>query len=63
MPADRQDHVDRLEVLILDLLEIGFDQGVFRNTAFVSLTYQTDKHRWTVHGINQRPHWDGTEDE
>ena len=29
----------------------------FRNTAFVTLDYQPASHKWTVHGINQRPHW------
>lgn len=29
----------------------------FRNTAFVSLTYQPDVHQWMLYGVNQRPHW------
>ena len=34
----------------------------FRNTSFVSLTYQPATHRWTLFGINQRPHWDVEQD-
>jgi 2,3-bisphosphoglycerate-dependent phosphoglycerate mutase len=29
----------------------------FRNSAFVTLTFRPDVHKWMVHGINQRPHW------
>jgi 2,3-bisphosphoglycerate-dependent phosphoglycerate mutase len=29
----------------------------YRNTAFASLEYRPDIHRWLVNGINQRPHW------
>jgi len=29
----------------------------YRNTAFASLEYRPDSHRWLVNGINQRPHW------
>ncbi|GAB4530774.1 MAG: histidine phosphatase family protein [Anaerolineales bacterium] len=29
----------------------------FRNTAFASLAYEPERHRWLVHGINQHPHW------
>lgn len=34
----------------------------FRNTSFVTLTYQPEKHEWTVHGINQCPHLESIED-
>lgn len=35
----------------------------FRNTSFVSLTYRPSNHQWTVHGVNQRPHWPDDEGE
>ncbi len=33
----------------------------FRNTAFATLEYRPDRHTWVIHGVNQRPHWEGEE--
>jgi 2,3-bisphosphoglycerate-dependent phosphoglycerate mutase len=33
----------------------------FDNSAFASLTYTPEEHRWAVLGLNDRAHWPGTE--
>jgi broad specificity phosphatase PhoE len=40
-------------------------QGIrfrFRNTAFATLTYNQERHVWYVNGINDRPHWEDSDD-
>jgi len=34
----------------------------FRNTAFATLTYTPDDHKWAVLGVNDRLHWQDEED-
>jgi hypothetical protein len=35
----------------------------FGNTAFATLTYTPNQHKWAVLGLNNRNHWQNEEDE